>query len=251
LTELFIFARFHAQQGRADDVASALRDVLAPTRSESGCLDIKIHHATLDPLLFYIHSRWVDEAAFERHAGLPHTARFIERVQKLIDHPLEVTRTRQILEIRDAQPDDAPAACQVLRRSITELCIADHHNNPEILQRWLANKTPEIIASWIANPANTMLVAVEADAILAVGLVRGLGEIEVNYVSPDARFRGVSRALMGALEFRARAQGATRCTLVSTETARKFYQSLGYQETGAPFGKFGTTGSYPMTKDLA
>jgi quinol monooxygenase YgiN len=119
VAELFIFARFHAQPHRADDVAAALCDVLAPTRSEPGCLDIRVHRALLDPLLFYIHSRWVDEAAFERHAGLPHTVHFIDRVQQLIDHPLEVTRTRPILEIRDAQPDDAAAACQVLRRSIT------------------------------------------------------------------------------------------------------------------------------------
>ncbi|MGH2670087.1 MAG: putative quinol monooxygenase, partial [bacterium] len=48
------------------------------------------------PQLFYIHSRWKDEAAFENHAGLPHTVRFLERVQPLIDHPLDVTRTEQI-----------------------------------------------------------------------------------------------------------------------------------------------------------
>lgn len=30
------------------------------------------------------------------HAGLPHTVRFLERVQPLIDHPLDVTRTGQI-----------------------------------------------------------------------------------------------------------------------------------------------------------
>jgi quinol monooxygenase YgiN len=40
----------------------------------------------------YIHSRWVDEAAFELHATLPHTLRFLERAEKLIDHPLDVTR---------------------------------------------------------------------------------------------------------------------------------------------------------------
>jgi quinol monooxygenase YgiN len=49
-----------------------------------------------DPQLFYIHSRWKDEAAFEVHAGLPHTVRFLARVQPLIDHPLDVTRTEQI-----------------------------------------------------------------------------------------------------------------------------------------------------------
>jgi quinol monooxygenase YgiN len=46
--------------------------------------------------LFYIHSRWKDEAAFEAHATLPLTPRFIERVETLIDHPLDATRTEKI-----------------------------------------------------------------------------------------------------------------------------------------------------------
>ena len=152
--------------------------------------------------------------------------------------------------IRDARPEDAQAACEVMRRSIAELCFADHHDDPDILRQWLANKTPEIVGSWIGNPANSTLVATEAGVVLAVGLVRGLGEIELNYVSPDARFRGVSRLMMKALEARAIEKGALRCTLVSTETARRFYDAIGYVEDGPPIGKFGTTGSYPMSKQL-
>ena len=154
------------------------------------------------------------------------------------------------MEIRDARPEDAPAACQVLRRSITELCIADHHNDPAILQQWLANKTPEIVRSWIENPNNTMLVAIDGAAILAVGSVTRAGEITTNYVSPDARFHGVSRTMMTELEARTRQRGVTQCTLVSTETAHKFYQALGYTETGPAQCKFGTDASYPMTKNL-
>jgi len=44
----------------------------------------------------YIHSRWTDEAAFERHGGLPHTLRFVERVAPMLDHALDVTRTERI-----------------------------------------------------------------------------------------------------------------------------------------------------------
>jgi Acetyltransferase (GNAT) domain len=99
------------------------------------------------------------------------------------------------MEIRDAVAEDAPAACEVLRRSISELCVADHGNDPTILARWLGNKTPEIVASWITQTGNTMLVAVEGSAILGMGSVTDKGEINLNYVSPDARFRGVSRAL--------------------------------------------------------
>jgi GNAT superfamily N-acetyltransferase len=154
------------------------------------------------------------------------------------------------MEIREARPADAPGACQVMRRSIAELCIADHHNDPEILRRWLANKTPEIVSSWITNLSGTMLLAVEGDAILAVGSVTDAGEVRLNYVSPDARFRGVSRALMRALETRAREKGVSTCRLTSTETAHRFYLALGYVDDGAPGGKFGTTGSYPMSKPL-
>jgi len=94
--ELFIFARFHARSGNEGAVAEAILDNLAPSREEPGCLNIHAFRSTRDPQLFYIHSRWKDEAALESHAGLPHTLRFLERVQPLIDHPLDVTRAERI-----------------------------------------------------------------------------------------------------------------------------------------------------------
>jgi quinol monooxygenase YgiN len=94
--ELFIFARFHARPGNEETVAATLRDVLAPTCEEPGCLAIHAFRSIRDPQLFYIHSRWKDEAAFERHAGLPHTVRFIARVGPLIDHSLDVNRAERI-----------------------------------------------------------------------------------------------------------------------------------------------------------
>jgi GNAT superfamily N-acetyltransferase len=155
------------------------------------------------------------------------------------------------MEIRDAVLDDSAAACNVLRRSIAELCVADHGKDPAILARWLAYKTPENLASWIARPDNSMLVAVEGGAILCVGAVTDNGEITLNYASPDARFRGVSRAMLAALEARAMERGNSGCTLLSTETARRLYLSAGYVEDGPPQHKFGSTSSWPMSKPLA
>jgi len=91
--ERFIFARFHARDGCEHAVAVAIAEVVIPTRAEPGCRSIAAFRATRDPRLFWIHSRWTDEAAFETHADLPHTVRFLERVQALIDHPLDVCRT--------------------------------------------------------------------------------------------------------------------------------------------------------------
>jgi GNAT superfamily N-acetyltransferase len=151
--------------------------------------------------------------------------------------------------IRDAVPSDAVQACAVIRRSIVELCIEDHANDPAILADWLANKKPEIIASWIGQANGSMLVGVEGDRVLAVGGVFDSGEITLNYVSPDARLRGISKAMLQALEVRAKERGATRCTLLSTQTAYRFYKAAGYADDGGPINKVGSA-AQPMAKEL-
>jgi len=90
--ELFIFARFHARPDQEAGVGTALRRVIAPTRQEAGCLSIHAFRSIKDPQLFYIHSHWVDEAAFDNHVSQPHTVKFVEEVQPLIDHALGTTR---------------------------------------------------------------------------------------------------------------------------------------------------------------
>jgi quinol monooxygenase YgiN len=90
--EIFIFTRFHSLAVTQAAVAESLHEVVAPTSQEAGCLGIHAFRSIRDPQLFYIHSRWKDEAAFETHAKLPHTLRFIARVETLIDHPIEAHR---------------------------------------------------------------------------------------------------------------------------------------------------------------
>jgi hypothetical protein len=44
------------------------------------------------------------------------------------------------MKVRDAVPEGAAAACQIMRRSIAELCVADHNNDPVILGRCLSKE---------------------------------------------------------------------------------------------------------------
>ena len=154
------------------------------------------------------------------------------------------------MQIREARPDDAAAACEIVRRSIATLCVADHNNDPSILAGWLANKTPEHVRSWIANPDNVILVATEGKCVLAVGAVTRRGEIILNYVAPEARFRGVSKSLLRGLETRAVSLGNEVCTLISTLTARDFYVSAGYRLDDAAAVDGHTGGGVRMTKAL-
>jgi quinol monooxygenase YgiN len=84
-----VFVRLHAQEGEGRAVEEALRE-------EAGCLSFHTFRSVRDPRLFYIHSRWVDEAAFQRHADLEHPVRFLKRVDALLDEPRNVTRTEMM-----------------------------------------------------------------------------------------------------------------------------------------------------------
>jgi quinol monooxygenase YgiN len=88
--------RFEPPAGRAADVRAALLAVLAPARAEPGCLDIRAFESVREPRTFAIHSEWIDEAAFERHSGLPHTLRFVKAVEEFAGHPVAGVRLREI-----------------------------------------------------------------------------------------------------------------------------------------------------------
>ena len=139
----------------------------------------------------------------------------------------------------------------MLRRSIEDLCNTDHGGDPAILTPWLANKTPENVTAWIdANPLG-FIVGVGPDGIVGVGSVIPNGDIGLNYVAPWARFQGVSKGLLHALETQASKYGATECTLISTKTAHRFYQARGYTDTGPPVPSFAGTLAFPMRRQIS
>jgi quinol monooxygenase YgiN len=95
--ELHLIARFHVRAGEQAAAEAALSQVAAASCRESGCLAFRVFRALGDPALFFIHSKWRDEAAFAIHADLPHTARYIETIERLSDQPSEITRTEQLI----------------------------------------------------------------------------------------------------------------------------------------------------------
>lgn len=91
-----VFVRLHAREGEESGVEEALREVAEASRGEGGCLSFQTFRSVRDLRLFYIHSRWADEAAFQRHAELEHTVKFLKRVDALLDEPRNVTRTEKM-----------------------------------------------------------------------------------------------------------------------------------------------------------
>jgi quinol monooxygenase YgiN len=89
---MVLIARFHALPQQREELRSALAAIAQPTRAEPGCLSFEVLNSNCDPDLFYIHSRWQDEAAFNSHAELAHTRSFLAAASAAIDHPLDPQR---------------------------------------------------------------------------------------------------------------------------------------------------------------
>ena len=84
---MHFIARFEPLAGREKEFREALRRVAEVSRTEAGCLGMKIFESMRTPVTFAIYSEWTDEAAFDRHAEFPHTKRFLEAAEKLLSHP--------------------------------------------------------------------------------------------------------------------------------------------------------------------
>ena len=102
------------------------------------------------------------------------------------------------IEIRQATPNDAPAACGLLRRSIEEGCVRDHGDRPEILQAWLGNKTTQNVLGWLSSPSNFAVVAERDREVVGFALLNQAGKVPLCYVRPDLLRQGVGRALLRA-----------------------------------------------------
>ena len=152
--------------------------------------------------------------------------------------------------IRRALVSDANAACEIVRRSIVELCGGDHHGDPETLASWLANKTPANFERWITSDKHIAIAAEIDGDLLGFGLLNRDGTIALLYVSPDARFCGVSKNILAALEKEAVAAGIRELKLESSLTALRFYSQLGYTRSGPACKGFGITCCYPMFRSI-
>ncbi|MHA6299474.1 GNAT family N-acetyltransferase [Devosia sp. CAU 1758] len=117
---------------------------------------------------------------------------------------------------------------RVLIASITELCHADHADDPNRIAEWTSNKTPDGILAMLARDGFFMVVAEVEGQVVAVGATTADGEIALNYVAPDMRFRGISTRLLEHMEADLAGRGFGEGRLKATRTALPFYRARGW-----------------------
>ena len=154
------------------------------------------------------------------------------------------------LVVARANPTQAAEICNVIRRSIQEVCGPDYNNDPHVLAQWLANKTPNNISEWIKSKHNYPVVVVHQSNIVGFAMARD-DEILLNYVAPEYLGQGAGRLMLVALETWARQRGLSSLKCISTITAKGFYEKQGFSEAGDPQNLEDVLGEFPLSKPLS
>lgn len=92
-----LLASYRSVPGRGDEVATALRDMLAATRAEPGCVLYLVNRSKDDPDHFVLYEQYEDEAALDAHRESAH---FQGIVGKLVI-PLLLKREWELFSLLD------------------------------------------------------------------------------------------------------------------------------------------------------
>lgn len=90
-----VVARFYAQEGREEEVAATLREMVPISNAEPGCAMYVVNRSAEDPRSFLLYEQYHDRAGFDAHTETPE---FKEKILGTVV-PLLERREREYYEV--------------------------------------------------------------------------------------------------------------------------------------------------------
>lgn len=138
------------------------------------------------------------------------------------------------LKIRKAQHQDAAKIIAAHRRSIREVCSRDY--TPEQISAWSGRDFQEQRWCDTIDRGHVWVVADDRDNIYGFGRLKITTKIEAEiaglYFVPEVVGKGLGKALVNLILHECKRRGFDQVTLYATKTAKAFYQSRGFQQSG-------------------
>ena len=78
-----VIATFQARPGKEVELKTALTGLVAPTRTEAGCINYDLHQSPEAPAKFLFHENWTSKAHLDAHLQSPHIKALLPRVPEL------------------------------------------------------------------------------------------------------------------------------------------------------------------------
>jgi quinol monooxygenase YgiN len=92
-----LLAFLEAKKGKESELERILLDLIPPTLKELGNIAYVPHKSVENPLIFMFDELWENEKAIEEHFKQPHMINLIEKLNSLLERPLELKRYHEII----------------------------------------------------------------------------------------------------------------------------------------------------------
>lgn len=79
-----LLAHIQAKPGLGSALEAHVRQVVAPSRAEAGCVSYTLHRVTGNPDAFVFYEKWTDQAALDAHVASPHYKTYREQTASLL-----------------------------------------------------------------------------------------------------------------------------------------------------------------------
>lgn len=91
-----VIATLVAQEGKAEDLSSLLRKLIAPTRAEPGCRHYELWQNESNPNEFCFVEEWASPEALDAHFETPHIKNALSRLPELLAGDLDLRKYRLV-----------------------------------------------------------------------------------------------------------------------------------------------------------
>ncbi len=92
-----LLAFLEAKKGKESELETILLDLIPPTLDEPGNISYVPHKSIENSSIFMFDELWIDEKAIEEHFKQPHMINLIEKLNPLLERPLELKRYHEII----------------------------------------------------------------------------------------------------------------------------------------------------------
>ena len=92
-----LLAFLEAKNGKELELEKILLDLIPPTLKESGNIAYVPHKSLENPRIFMFDELWENEKAIEEHFKQPHMINLKEKLDPLLERPLELKRYHEII----------------------------------------------------------------------------------------------------------------------------------------------------------
>jgi quinol monooxygenase YgiN len=93
---LTVIATIKAKVGKEEQMQQDLMSLLAPTRTESGCITFDLLLDNQDPSIFVLYENWENQAALDAHFQQPYVQKVFKSYEETLDEPITVMYLNKI-----------------------------------------------------------------------------------------------------------------------------------------------------------